>query len=151
MRSAPSPVVVVLLADLTTPRRGEFGLRAGQVAGTDRAGLPSLPHSNFGGKHGTFRGDAICWACDSSGLGGRLYPFSGEQVRVREADREITRLCAWGDEVHRKDRPEREEARGLENENSMRVVDQTGILESPRRKGVQRANEGSPARWTLTP
>ena len=41
--------------------------------------------------------------------------------------------------------------RGLENENSMRVVDQTGILESPRRKGVQRANEGSPARWTLTP
>src|SRR6266446_2179932 len=77
-------------------------------------GLPSLPHSNFGGKHGTFRGDAICWACDSSGLGGRLYPFSGEQVRVREADREITRLCAWGDKVHRKDRPEREEARGLE-------------------------------------
>jgi hypothetical protein len=47
-------------------------------------------------------------------LGGRLYPFSGEQVRVREADREITRLCAWGDKVHRKDRPEREEARGLE-------------------------------------
>jgi hypothetical protein len=27
-------------------------------------------------------------------LGGRLYPFSGEQVRVREADREITRLKA---------------------------------------------------------
>jgi hypothetical protein len=52
-------------------------------------------------------------------LGGRLYPFSGEQVRVREADREITRLCAWGDKVHRKDRPEREEARGLENENSI--------------------------------
>ncbi len=52
MRSAPSPVVVVLLADLTTPRRGEFGLRAGQVAGTDRAGLPSLPHSNFGGPPG---------------------------------------------------------------------------------------------------
>jgi hypothetical protein len=50
--------------------------------------------------------------------------------------------------VHRKDRPEREEARSLENENSMRVVDQTGILESPRRKGVQRANEGSPARWS---
>ena len=35
-----------------------------------------------------------------------------------EADREITRLCAWGDKMHRKDRPEREEARGLENENS---------------------------------
>jgi hypothetical protein len=61
---------------------------------------------------------------------------------------EITGLCAWGDEVHRKDRPEREEARGLENENSMRVVDQTGILESPQRKGVQRANEGSPTRWS---
>jgi hypothetical protein len=60
----------------------------------------------------------------------------------------LVRLCAWSDEVHRKDRPEREEARGLENENSMRVVDQTGILESPRRKGVQRANEGSPARWS---
>src|SRR6266446_5560773 len=82
--------------------------------GTFAGGLPSLPHSNFGGKHGTFRGDAICWTCDASGLGGRLYPFSGEQVRVREADREITRLCAWGDKVHRKDRPEREEARGLE-------------------------------------
>jgi hypothetical protein len=52
-------------------------------------------------------------------LGGRLYLFSGEQVRVREADREITRLCAWGDKMHRKDRPEREEARGLENENSI--------------------------------
>jgi len=47
-------------------------------------------------------------------LGGRLYPFSGEQVRVREADREITRLCAWGDKVHHKDRHEREEAWGLE-------------------------------------
>src|SRR5436190_14445652 len=82
--------------------------------GTVRGGLPSLPHSNFGDKHGTFRGDAICWACDSSGLGGRLYPFSGEQVRVREADREITRLCARGDKMHRKDRPEREEAWGLE-------------------------------------
>jgi hypothetical protein len=58
--------------------------------------------------------NAICWACDSSGSGGRPYPFSGEQVRVREADREITRLCAWGDKVHRKDRPEREEARDLE-------------------------------------
>src|SRR5258708_4611045 len=32
MRSAPSPVVLGLLADLTTPRCGEFGLRAGQVA-----------------------------------------------------------------------------------------------------------------------
>src|ERR1700693_2059694 len=85
--------------------------------GTFAGGLPALPPSNFGGKHGTFRGDAICWACDSSGLGGRLYPFSGEQVRVCEADREITRLCAWGDKMHRKDRPEREEARGLENEN----------------------------------
>jgi hypothetical protein len=44
----------------------------------------------------------------------RLYPFSSKQVRVRETDREITRLCAWGDKVHRKDRPEREEARDLE-------------------------------------
>jgi hypothetical protein len=56
-------------------------------------------------------------------LGGRLYPFSGEQVRVREADREITGLCAWGDKVYRKDRPEREEARGLrENENSTPIM-----------------------------
>jgi len=48
------------------------------------------------------RGDAIWLGLRFLGLGGRPYPFSGEQVRVREADRDIAGLCAWGDKVHRK-------------------------------------------------
>jgi hypothetical protein len=113
-------------------------------------GLPSLPHSNFGGKHGTFRGDAICWACDSSGLGGRLYPFSGEQVRVREADREITRLCAWGDKVHRKDRPEREEARDLENENSIPSMPYRFLTTLTAATCRKSGNRASPSRRSST-
>src|SRR5258705_4748465 len=114
-------MIGLLLID-NSPPWGNLACARRPGCGTFAGGLPSLPHSNFGGKHGTFRGDAICWACDSSGLGGRLYPFSGEPVRVCEADRQITRLCAWGDKMHRKDRPEREEARGLENENSTGVI-----------------------------
>ena len=85
----------------TEPASLTGGFRAPAGCRTPVAGLPSMPLSSFGGRHGTFGGDAICWACDAGGLGGRPYPFPGEQDRMRETNREITCLCAWGGKVHR--------------------------------------------------
>jgi hypothetical protein len=50
--------------------------------------------SLFGGTHGTFGGNAICWTCDSGGLGRRSYALSGKQGGVCEANREIAVVCA---------------------------------------------------------